>query len=475
MAYRNCLAAVVIGVLSVACAAPAFAGPEPPAGWTDGYVFANGIRIHYWRTGTNAGKPPLVLAHGSSDDGLCWTNLAKEIQDGYDIIMFDARGHGLSDPPTPSDPPDVQVEDSAGLIKELKLERPILMGHSMGSASVAHFAAKYPDVPRAVILEDPGAREAGRRCGRTAGESAANSGRAPRHHPRPQQHVRGDARRRLHEELAEVGTVGVRDLGAVEAPPSPGHGLDQQRRASPDERALREDHGADTDSESRRAGRSQEAERRSGRPASEGKDRAHHGRGPQRPSGEQEGNAGRAAGVSQHDLRSVLGFLGTAEVRVCMRKALCVVAAVVAVSGLTLGGQQPPAQGATAPPGQATPPPASPTNLGSDANGNPLRRALKTGHVSNYDEAKVASFTLPDPLVLANGKPVRDRQTWIKQRRPEILRMYETEIYGRLPAKTPTVKWQVTETDAAGAQRRGGDEEDRRHRLGMRPTLRRSS
>ena len=128
-------------------------GPQPPAGWSDGYVLANGIRIHYWRTGGD--KPPLVLAHGSSDDGLCWTNLAKEFQDQFDIIMFDARGHGLSDPPKPSDAPDVQVEDLAGLIKELKLTKPILMGHSMGSASVAHFAAKYPDVPRAVILEDP--------------------------------------------------------------------------------------------------------------------------------------------------------------------------------------------------------------------------------------------------------------------------------------------------------------------------------
>jgi pimeloyl-ACP methyl ester carboxylesterase len=130
------------------------AGPQPPTGWTDGYVLANGIRIHYWRTGGN--KPALVLAHGSSDDGLCWTNLAKEFQNDFDIIMFDARGHGLSDPPTPSDAPDAQVEDLAGLIKELKLTKPILMGHSMGSASVAHFAAKYPDVPRAVILEDPG-------------------------------------------------------------------------------------------------------------------------------------------------------------------------------------------------------------------------------------------------------------------------------------------------------------------------------
>ena len=150
MPVRLCLPLIALGL---ALATPAAAGPQPPTGWTDGYVMANGIRIHYWRSGGN--RPPMVMAHGSSDDGLCWTNLAKEIQDSYDIIMFDARGHGLSDPPTPSDPADVQVEDLAALIRALKLERPILMGHSMGSASVAQFAARYPDVPRAVILEDP--------------------------------------------------------------------------------------------------------------------------------------------------------------------------------------------------------------------------------------------------------------------------------------------------------------------------------
>ena len=129
------------------------AGRTAPAGWTDGYVMANGIRLHYWRTG--GAKPALVMAHGSSDDGLCWTNLAKELVDRYDVIMFDARGHGLSDPPKADDGPDAQVEDLAGLITALKLDKPVLMGHSMGSASVAWFAAKYPDVPRAVILEDP--------------------------------------------------------------------------------------------------------------------------------------------------------------------------------------------------------------------------------------------------------------------------------------------------------------------------------
>lgn len=155
MRSLNSMVRLALIFVAVLAAAPAYAGPQPPAGWTEGYVMANGIRLHYWRTGGGAGKAPLVMAHGSSDDGLCWTNLATEFTDRYDIIMFDARGHGLSDPPTAADPADVQVEDLAGLIKALKLEKPILMGHSMGSASVAHFAAKYPDVPRAVILEDP--------------------------------------------------------------------------------------------------------------------------------------------------------------------------------------------------------------------------------------------------------------------------------------------------------------------------------
>jgi pimeloyl-ACP methyl ester carboxylesterase len=145
---------ILILAIAAAAAPLAVPAPAPPAGWTDGYVMANGIRIHYWRTGGN--KTPLVLAHGSSDDGLCWTNLAKELQNDYDIIMFDARGHGMTDPPVKGDPADVQVEDLAALIRELKLTKPILMGHSMGSASVAWFASKYPDIPRGVVLEDPG-------------------------------------------------------------------------------------------------------------------------------------------------------------------------------------------------------------------------------------------------------------------------------------------------------------------------------
>jgi hypothetical protein len=82
----------------------------------------------------------------------------------------------------------------------------------------------------------------------------------------------------------------------------------------------------------------------------------------------------------------------------------------------------------------------------ADAHGNPLRRA-PTGHVSNYDEAKVGEYTLPDPLVLQNGKPVRDADTWFKQRRPEILKLYRNEIYGRVPEGAPKLRFEVAEVD----------------------------
>jgi len=107
------------------------------------------------------------------------------------------------------------------------------------------------------------------------------------------------------------------------------------------------------------------------------------------------------------------------------------------------------AQAPSAPQQPAQQAPPNPSNLGSDANGNPLRKALKTGHISNYDESKVAPYTLPDPLVMADGKRVTDAETWRTKRRPEILRAYQSEIYGRIPANTPKMTWEIAETNAA--------------------------
>ena len=128
------------------------------AQWQSGDVTANGIKIHYTRTGGD--KPPLVLNHGATDNGLCWTPVAKALEADYDVVMPDARGHGLSDAPEDGYGSEERAADLAGLIKALRLERPIVGGHSMGAGTTLRFAADYPDMLRAAILEDPGFRAA---------------------------------------------------------------------------------------------------------------------------------------------------------------------------------------------------------------------------------------------------------------------------------------------------------------------------
>ncbi len=67
------------------------------------------------------------------------------------------------------------------------------------------------------------------------------------------------------------------------------------------------------------------------------------------------------------------------------------------------------------------------------------------GIAVNYDEAKVGSYTLPDPLTMADGKPVRDAKTWWKKRRPEIIALFETQQYGRAPGRPAEESFEVTD------------------------------
>jgi len=104
---------------------------------------------------------------------------------------------------------------------------------------------------------------------------------------------------------------------------------------------------------------------------------------------------------------------------------------------------------------QALPPPGRRGNADnipyigkSNPQGNPVRLAKATGHVSNYAEEKIAPYTLPEALVTSSGERVTSAGEWWTKRRPEILKFYETEIYGRVPANAPRTKWEVIETDA---------------------------
>ncbi|MGA7713531.1 MAG: hypothetical protein WCA81_16645 [Rhizomicrobium sp.] len=78
----------------------------------------------------------------------------------------------------------------------------------------------------------------------------------------------------------------------------------------------------------------------------------------------------------------------------------------------------------------------------------PLRKGVngKDANASNpvnYDESKVRAYSLPDPLHLDNGAKVTTPKMWWKTRRPELVQLFDREVYGRVPARTPKVHWEI--------------------------------
>jgi hypothetical protein len=65
----------------------------------------------------------------------------------------------------------------------------------------------------------------------------------------------------------------------------------------------------------------------------------------------------------------------------------------------------------------------------------------------NYDEARVPAYTLPDPLLSVAGKQITDAVQWQKERRPEIVRLFQEHVYGRSPVPPRTIEFEVTSVD----------------------------
>ncbi len=121
-----------------------------PAQWSEGKVLANGIQQHYYRTGGN--KPQVVLLHGFMESALSWLRTAKVLEQQYDVLMVDARGHGLSDGIASGYSPQLLTEDAAGFIRVLELDKPAVLGFSMGGETVLRLAALHPDLVRWVLV-----------------------------------------------------------------------------------------------------------------------------------------------------------------------------------------------------------------------------------------------------------------------------------------------------------------------------------
>ena len=65
----------------------------------------------------------------------------------------------------------------------------------------------------------------------------------------------------------------------------------------------------------------------------------------------------------------------------------------------------------------------------------------------DYDESKLPHYTLPNPLILANGEPVATAQVWTARRRPELLQLFETNVYGTQPGRPPDLSFETASVD----------------------------
>ena len=118
--------------------------------WEESDISVPDGTLHLYRMG--AGRP-VVLAHGATDNAKCWSRVASALSDSFELVAYDARGHGRSSEIVDGWQPGA---DLVAVVESLGLVRPAAMGHSMGAAAVAAALGLRPDLFSAAVLEDPG-------------------------------------------------------------------------------------------------------------------------------------------------------------------------------------------------------------------------------------------------------------------------------------------------------------------------------
>ena len=112
----------------------------------------DGTRLHVRRSG--AGEP-LVLVHGSWTDADSWVFTAPALEDRYDVISYDRRGHTRSERgPSPAGRRR-EEDDLAALVAGLGLGPVHLVGNSYGASVVLGLTARRPELVRSVTVHEP--------------------------------------------------------------------------------------------------------------------------------------------------------------------------------------------------------------------------------------------------------------------------------------------------------------------------------
>ncbi|CAN7679912.1 alpha/beta hydrolase [Caballeronia sp. LjRoot34] len=114
----------------------------------------DGLSLHYLRWGP-ADAPPLVLLHGLRAYAYWFEEFAEVAAARFQVISLDQRGRGASDwAPDGQYNTDAYVADLAALADHLKLDRFVLLGHSMGGTNALNYAASHPDRVAALVIVD---------------------------------------------------------------------------------------------------------------------------------------------------------------------------------------------------------------------------------------------------------------------------------------------------------------------------------
>jgi pimeloyl-ACP methyl ester carboxylesterase len=112
----------------------------------------DGIRLCYDEAGS--GDPPILFVHGWCCDHTYFAPQFEHFRRTHRVIAVDQRGHGASDKPQQEYSMVALADDLAWLCKQLHIERPVVIGHSMGGVAALTLAWRFPEVPAAIATVD---------------------------------------------------------------------------------------------------------------------------------------------------------------------------------------------------------------------------------------------------------------------------------------------------------------------------------
>ena len=137
----------------------------------DGFVVANGLRLHYRRWQPLEERPelpPLVLLHGLASASHIWNLVAPLLAErGYSVTALDQRGHGESDKPASGYDYETIIADDSVAIEALRIGKPALVGHSWGASVALQYAVTYPERVTSLTLVDGAINQLSQRPGWT--------------------------------------------------------------------------------------------------------------------------------------------------------------------------------------------------------------------------------------------------------------------------------------------------------------------